>query len=231
MAGSAKICLSNEEVSKWQRKAATPAFKDGKPACNNAMALRCAFIWTIISASLAQTLVGSLLLSHGSWRRLLGVPLDSKEIKPVHPKVNQPWIFIGRTDAEAEAPILWPPDVKSRLIEKDPDAETDWGQEDKGAKEDEMVGWHHRLSEYEFKQTRGDGEGQGSLACCSPWGRKESDMTEQLNNHHHLTANAEGWGRVRGRKVWVCSSCDSLHNGFWPWNGLANLFPQSYLPS
>ena len=112
-------------------------------------------------------------------------PLESKEMKPVNPKGNQPWIFIGRRDAEAEAPILWPPDVKSRLIGKDPDSGKDWGQEEKRATEDEMVGWHHRLNRYKFEQTLGDGEGQGSLACCSLWGCKESDTTEQLNNHHY----------------------------------------------
>ena len=107
--------------------------------------------------------------------------LDSKEIKPVNPKGNQLWIFIGRTDAEAEAPILWPPDVKSWLIGKDPDAEKDWWQEEKGMTEDEMVGWHHRLNGHEFKQAPGDGDGQGNLACCSPCGHKASDMTEWLN--------------------------------------------------
>ena len=99
----------------------------------------------------------------------------------VNPKGNQLWIFIGRTDAEA--PILWPPDVKSRLIWKNSDAAEDGGQEEKGVTEDKMVfGWHHRLNGQEFEQTPGDGEGQGSLACCSPWGRKESDTTEWLNN-------------------------------------------------
>ena len=88
--------------------------------------------------------------------KTLESPLDSKEIKPVNPKGNQLWIFIGRTDAEAEAPILWPPDAKSRLIRKDPDAGKDWGQEEKGAMEDEMVGWHHQLNGHEFEQTPGD---------------------------------------------------------------------------
>ena len=94
-------------------------------------------------------------------------PLDSKEIKPVNPKENQSWIFTGRTDAEAEAPIFWPPDVKSWLTGKDPDAGKDWRQE-KGMTEDEMVGWHHWLNGHEFEQTLEDSEGQGSLACCSP---------------------------------------------------------------
>ena len=104
--------------------------------------------------------------------------LHYKEIKPVNPKENQPWIFIGRTDAEA--PILWPPDVKNWLIGKDPDAGKDWRQE-KGTTEEEMVGWHHWLNGHDFEQSLGDGDGQESLACCSPWGCKESDTTEQLN--------------------------------------------------
>ena len=89
--------------------------------------------------------------------------------------------FIGRTDVEAEAPILWPPDVKNWLLRKDPDAGKDWRQEEKGTTEDEMVGWHHRLDGHEFEQALGVGDGQESLACCSPWGHKDSDMTEQLN--------------------------------------------------
>ena len=104
-------------------------------------------------------------------------PLDSKKIKAVNPKGNQPWIFTERTETEAAAPILWPPDAKSWLIGKDPDAEKDWRQEKKGTTEDEMVGWHHRLNGHEFEQTPGDSWGQESLACCSPGGRKESDMT------------------------------------------------------
>ena len=96
--------------------------------------------------------------------------LDCKEIKSVNPKGNQPWICIGRTDAEAEVPILWPPDVKNWLIGKDPDAGKDRGQEEKGITEDEMVAWHHWLNGHESEQTPGDSEGQGSLACCSPWG-------------------------------------------------------------
>ena len=91
------------------------------------------------------------------------------------------WIFIGKTDAEAETPILWPPDAKNGLIGKDPDAGKDWRQEKKGTTEDEMIGWHHQLDGHEFEQALGVGDGQGSLACCSPWGRKESDMTEWLN--------------------------------------------------
>ena len=114
--------------------------------------------------------------------------LDSK-IKPVNPKGNQPWIFIQRTDDEAEARILWSPDVKSWLIGKDPGADKDWGQEEKGATEDEMVEWHHQLQGPESEQTLGDSEGQGSLACCSPWGHRESDKTEQLNNINNKEEN------------------------------------------
>ena len=107
--------------------------------------------------------------------------LDSKEIQPVHPKGNQSWIFIERTDAEAKAPILWPPDVKNWHIRKDPDAGKDWSQEEKGTTEDVMVGWHHWLDGHEFEQALGVGDGQGSLVCCSPWGCKESDATERLS--------------------------------------------------
>jgi len=109
-------------------------------------------------------------------------PLDCKEIQSVHPKGNQSWIFIGRTDAEAETPILWPPDAKNWLTGKDPDAGKDWRWEEKGMTEDEMVGWHHWLDGHEFEQAPGVGDGQGSLACCSPWGHKESNRTENVNN-------------------------------------------------
>ena len=114
--------------------------------------------------------------------------LDRNEIQPVHPKGNQSWMFIGRTDAEAETPILWPPEAKSWLIVKDTDAGKDRRQEKKGMTEDEMVGWHHGLSGHVFEQTPWDGEGHGNLECCSPWGCKESDMTEQLNNKRAWTA-------------------------------------------
>ena len=113
--------------------------------------------------------------------KTLESPLDWKEIQPVSPKGNQPWIFIGKTDAEAETPILWPPDAKIWLIWKDPDAGKDWRQEKKGTTEDGMVGWHHSLDGHEFEQALGVGDGQGSLACCSPWSWKEFDPTEQLN--------------------------------------------------
>ena len=104
-------------------------------------------------------------------------PLNCKEIQQVHPKGNQSWLFIGMTNAEAETPILWPPDVKKWLLRKDPDVGKDWRQEEKGMTEDEMVGWYHRLNGHEFEQALGVGDGQGSLVCCSSWGHKESDMT------------------------------------------------------
>ena len=116
------------------------------------------------------------------WRRLLRVPWTAKEIKPINPKGNQPWIFIGRT--VAEAPILWPPDAKSWLTGKDSDVGRDWGQE-KGATEDETVGWHHWLSEHKFEQTHRNSEGQRRLACCSSWGCKESDTIYWPNNHNN----------------------------------------------
>ena len=114
------------------------------------------------------------------WRRVLWVPWTVRRsnqsiLKEIH------WIFIGRTDAESETPILWPPDGKNWLIWKDPDAGKDWKREEKGMTEDEMVGWHHRLNGHEFVRAPGVGDGQGSLACCSPRDRKDSDTTEQLN--------------------------------------------------
>ena len=117
-------------------------------------------------------------------------PLDCKEIKPVNPEGNQSWILIGRTDEEA--PIFWPPDWMSWLIWKDPATGKDWRQAEKGVTGDEMVGWHHWLNGHEFEQTPGDGEGPGSLACCSPQGHKESDLTKWLNNNkenHGLLSN------------------------------------------
>ena len=125
-----------------------------------------------------------MLLNCRYWRRLLRVPLDCKEIQSVHPKGNQPWMFIGGLDAEAEAPILWTPATKSLLNGKDPDAGKDWGQEEKGTTEAEMVGWHHRLNGHKFEQTQGDSEGHRSLTCCSPWGHEASDTTWWLNNNN-----------------------------------------------
>ena len=112
--------------------------------------------------------------------KTLESPLDCREIKPVNPQGSQSWIFIGRTDAEAETPILWPPDAKNWLIWKVPDAGKDWKRE-KGPTEDEMVGWYHPLGGHEFEQALGVGDGQGNLVCCRPWSCKESDMTKRLN--------------------------------------------------
>ena len=117
----------------------------------------------------------------------LDSPVDSKEIKSVSPKGNQSWIFIGRTDAEAQAPVLWPPDGKGRLTGKEPDAGKDWCQKEKGTAEDEMVGWHHQFNGYEFEQTLEDSEGQGSLACCSPWGHRAG---------HDLSTSLKGFIRM-----------------------------------
>ena len=115
--------------------------------------------------------------------------LDCKEIQLVHHKGDQSWVFIGRTHAEAETPILWPPGAKDWLIEKAPDAGKDWRQEEKGTTEDEMIGWHHWLDGHEFEQAPGVGDGLGSLACCSPCGCKESNTTERLNNKQQYSTN------------------------------------------
>ena len=125
-----------------------------------------------------------------TWNRSLPQTMKTVDIKKLregaegfsHQELHiWPWIFIGRTDAEAEAPILWPPGAKSQLTGKDLDAGKDWGQKEKGEIEDEVVGWHHQFNGHEFMQAPGDSEGQGSLACCSPWDHKESDTTEWLN--------------------------------------------------
>ena len=113
--------------------------------------------------------------------KTLESPLDCKEIQPVHPKGDQSWVFIGRTDIGAETPILWSFNAQIWLVGKDRDAGKDWVQEEKGTREDEMVGWHHQLNGHGFGWTLGAGDGQGGLACCSSWGRKESDTTERLN--------------------------------------------------
>ena len=125
--------------------------------------------------------------------KTLESPLDCKEIQPVHSEGDQPWDFFGRNDAKAETLVLWPPQAKSWLIGKDSDAGRDWGQEEKGTTEDEMVGWHHWLDGHESEWTPGVDDGQGGLACCDSWGRKESDTTERLNwrpiliiSHVHL---------------------------------------------
>ena len=120
-------------------------------------------------------------------QNILESPFNSKEIKPVNAKGNQSWIFTGKNDAKAEIPIIWPPDVKNWLLRKDPDAGKAWRQEKKGMTEEEMLGWHHQLNGHEIEQSLGVCDGQGRLACCSPWGPKESDTIEWLNwteNHH-----------------------------------------------
>ena len=131
--------------------------------------------------------------------KTLESPLDCKEIQPVNAKGNPSWIFIGRTDAEAEAPVVWPPDAKSWLTEKEADAGKDCWQKEKDATEDEMVRWYHWLNRHEFEQTPGDSEGQDSLVCCSLWGCK--DLTWQQNNN-----NSKGSSSLRD---WNCVSCIS----------------------
>ena len=115
------------------------------------------------------------------WRRLLRVPWTTRRSNQSNPKGNQSWIFIRKTDAEAETPVLWPPHAKNWLIWRDPDAGKDWRQEEKVTTEDETVGWHHWLNGHEFEQAPGVVDGQGSLVCCSPWGHNELDTTGQLN--------------------------------------------------
>ena len=157
------------------------------------------------------------------WTVVLGKtlesPLDSKEIQQVNPKGNQPWKFIGRTDAEAEAPKFWPPDAKSQLTRKDPVAGKDWRQEEKGMTEDEMVGWHHWLYGHECEQALGDGEGQGSLACLL-FMRSQS----QTQLRHWPTAAAALRARVS------CQS-PSLQTLMQPnWTGPLGRLPGSHLP-
>ena len=118
-------------------------------------------------------------------------PLDSKKIKPVNFKGDQPWIFTGRTDAEAESPVLWSSDVKRQLTGKVPDDGKDQGQKEKRASRDEMAGWHHQANKHKLGQTLGDGEGQEGLACCSPWGCKESATTGWLKNNSNKMWNLE----------------------------------------
>ena len=140
--------------------------------------------------------------------KTLESPLDSEDNKPVHPKGYQPWMFIGRTDAEA--PILWPHDAKCRFTGKDPDAGKNWGQEEKGVTEDEMVGWHHWLSGHEFEQTQGDSERQGNLVCCSSWSHGESDTTWQLNNNNNLSIPTFMWVFIMN-----VNFCQVLFLYFW----------------
>ena len=149
--------------------------------------------------------------------KTLESPLVCKVIKPVHPKGNQSWIFIGRTDAEAEIPILWPCDSKSQLIGKDSDAGKDWRQEEKGMTKDEVVGWHHQLDGHEFEQAPGVGDGQGSLVCYSPWGRRVGhNWATELNwlciyyNEIHININLK----------WFCQIMWTQVGGKWRWDEL-----------
>ena len=144
------------------------------------------YFWTVV---LEKTLVS---------------PLDCKEIQPVHSEGDQPWSFFGRNDAKAETPVLWWPHAKSWLIGKDSDAGRDWGQEEKGTTEDEMAGWHHQLNGREFEWTPGVGDGQGGLACCNSWGRKESDTTEWLN-----------WTEVPKRTKQISKISDKYASIYW----------------
>ena len=141
--------------------------------------------------------------------KTLECPLDCKEIQPVHSEGDQPWDFFGRNDAKAEALVLWPPHEKSWLIGKDYDAGRDWGQEEKGMREDEMAGWHHRLDGHESEWTPGVGDGQGGLVCCNSWSHKESDTTERLNwtelNHSSILAWRIPWTEEPSRlqSMWL----------------------------
>ena len=141
-------------------------------------ALKNWFFWTVVLEKTLESL------------------LDCKEIKPVNSKGIPSWLFIRRIDAEAEAPILWPPDAEGWLIRKGPDSVKYWRQK-KRMTDDKLVGWHHWLNGHEFEQVPGDGEGQGSLVCCRPWDHKESDMTEWLNNSdsslNHLETTELNW--------------------------------------
>ena len=143
------------------------------------------------------------MLSNCGWSKTLESPLDCKDVKPVHPQGNQFWIFIGRTEAEAEAPVLWSPDVKNWLIGKAPDAGKDWRWEEKGTTEDEVIGWHHWLDGQEFEQALGVGDGWGGLVCCSPWGLKESDTTQRLNWTYSVIRS------IFWRLVCLCASLPS----------------------
>ena len=154
-------------------------------------------------------------------------PLNCKEIQPVHPKGDQSWVFTGRTDFEGTT-VLWQPDAKSWLIKKDPDAGKDWGQEEKGTTEDEMVGWHHWLDEYGFGWTPGVGDKQGGLVCCGSWGHKESDTTKRMNSTELFPKSQYHWKLGQGNRVtrvsiWTRKGC--LRNRMtWPEKNLST-FP------
>ena len=171
--------------------------------------------------------------------KTLESPLACKVIQPVHSEGDQSWVFIGRTYVEAETPILWPPHAKSWLIWKDPDAGKDWWQEEKGTKEDEMVGWHHRLDGHGFGWAPGVGDGQGGLACCGSRGCKELDMTERLNwteqiclyfllkylEHFCEKEKERQQSLCMSVCVWVCSAVHTQHNfglSITPWGSSSN---------
>ena len=150
----------------------------------NIMFLTMVFQWSCLDVRVGlwrKLSTEELMLLNGGVGETLENPLDCKKIQPVYHKENQSWIFIGRTDVEAKTPILWPPDEKSWLIWKDPDAGKGWRREEKGMTEDEMAGWHHQLDERGFGWTLGVGDGLGGLVCCNSWDCKDSDMTEWLN--------------------------------------------------
>ena len=152
-------------------------------------------------------------------QKILEHPLNCKEIQPVHPRGNQSWIFTGRTDAEAETPILWPPDTKSWLIWKDPDAGKDWRQHKKGTTEDEMVGWYHWLDGHEFEQALGVGDGQGGLACCSPWGHKESTWLSDWTELRGLSFLRSHVATIPPTPLRTCTLLDTLHPPKKPMQG------------
>ena len=135
--------------------------------------------------------------------------LDCKEIQPVHSKGDQSWVFFGRNDAKAETPVLWPPHAKNRLIGKDSDAGRDWGQEEKGTAEHEMAGWYHWLDGRESEWTPGVGDGQGGLACCDSWGRKESDTTEPLIWSDLLLCSTDS--RAQAQQLWCMGLVAQQH--------------------
>ena len=147
--------------------------------------------WTIKKAECQRTDALNCVLE-----KTLESPLDCEEIQPVNPKGNQPWIFIGRTNAEAEAPILWPPEAKNWLIWKDPDAGKDWRWEVKGMTEDVMVGWHHQLDGHEFEEALGVGDRQGSLACCSPESCKCQTQLSDWTELNHWITEAQNWNEI-----------------------------------
>ena len=154
--------------------------------------------------------------------KTLESPLDCKEIQPVHPKGEQSWVFIGRTDVEAETPMLWPPDAKSWLIGKDLDAGKDRGQEEKGMTEDEMVGWHHRLNGHGFGWTLGVGDGQGGLVCCCSWGCKE-DTTERLNWTIQSRVGTDPKESRSGQLVGLPVDCQTEQNTLGSYRGRGSL--------